>query len=48
MEILVECHAPIANLVATMIRKDMMTAFSTYAPGIPMEINPEVSTHWVH
>lgn len=47
-EILVEAHQDEAKEVAKVIEEEMIKAFSHYAPSVPMTVNPDIDTCWIH
>ena len=47
-EIVVEAHQSCAEQASSIVKQGMLDAFKFYAPDVPMEVNPEISTCWVH
>ncbi len=47
-EMIVECHKNIADEMADVVSSKMIEAFNYYCPDIPMEVKPDVGTHWIH
>jgi len=47
-EMIVECHKSISDEMAGVVSGKMIEAFNHYCPDIPMEVKPDVGTHWIH
>jgi len=47
-ELLYEVHKDEADKLATIVKIEMCAAFNEYAPDVPMVVNPDIGTHWIH
>jgi DNA polymerase I-like protein with 3'-5' exonuclease and polymerase domains len=47
-EVLVECHESIATTCAKIVEIEMIEAFNYFAPDIPMKVDAQIGTHWIH
>lgn len=47
-EIIIECHETISKEMSEVVSKKMIDAFNYYCPDIPMEVDPDIGTHWIH
>ena len=47
-EILVECHVDIVDEMAKVVEDSMVEAFNHYCPDVPMSVEAEVASHWIH
>ena len=47
-ELLAEVHESIADECKDIIEREMIDAFNYFAPGIPMKVDAQVGTHWIH
>ena len=47
-EILVECHKDVAERCAKIISSEMIEAFNYFAPDVPMRVDAQIGTHWIH
>lgn len=48
MEIELEVHKDVAEVVARKLEEVMVEAFHYYAPGVPMKANAAIDHCWVH
>ena len=47
-ELLAEVHESVAEECKNIIEQEMIGAFNYFAPGIPMKVDAQIGTYWIH
>ena len=47
-ELIIECHKDIVTECAKIVETEMIKGFNYFAPDIPMKVDAQIGTHWIH